>query len=99
MNSYNYIAGFSIPYEGGVQVSNRRNRASYDEFFLDSRVARMESDISYIKRDITELKEDVKEVKGDINKIRIKDFRLMFGALITTAVGLAGLMAKGFHWF
>jgi hypothetical protein len=27
------------------------------------------------------------------------DFRIMFSALITTALGLAALMAKGFHWF
>jgi uncharacterized coiled-coil protein SlyX len=27
------------------------------------------------------------------------NFRIMFGALITTALGLAALMAKGFHWF
>jgi len=27
------------------------------------------------------------------------DFRIMFGALITVALGLAALMAKGFHWF
>ena len=28
-----------------------------------------------------------------------RDFRIMFGALITAVVGLAALMAKGFHWF
>lgn len=27
-----------------------------------------------------------------------KDFRITFGAVITVALGLAGLMAKGFHW-
>jgi hypothetical protein len=26
------------------------------------------------------------------------DFRVLFGALIAIAVGLAGIMAKGFHW-
>jgi hypothetical protein len=26
------------------------------------------------------------------------DFRLLFGAIITLALGLGGLMAKGFHW-
>jgi len=26
-------------------------------------------------------------------------FRQLFGALIAVALGLAGLMAKGFHWF
>lgn len=28
-----------------------------------------------------------------------KNFRLLFGALIAVALGLASLMAKGFHWF
>jgi hypothetical protein len=27
------------------------------------------------------------------------DVRLIFGALIALALGLAGMMAKGFHWF
>lgn len=99
MNSYNYSWGFSVPYEEGIQVSSRRSQSSYNEYALDSRVARMESDISYIKRDITELKSDIKEVRDDIDKIRTTDFRIMFGALITTALGLAGLMARGFHWF
>ncbi|EET3689555.1 hypothetical protein FI740_003172 [Escherichia coli] len=79
-------------------MSNRRSQASRDEFALDSRVARMESDISYIKRDIEELKSDLKDVRDDIDKIRTTDFRLMFGALIATTLGLAGLMARGFHW-
>ncbi|HFG5186419.1 TPA: hypothetical protein ACTD06_000543 [Salmonella enterica subsp. enterica serovar Typhimurium] len=98
MNDYTYAAGFSIPYAGGVQVSNRRNQVRSDEFDLGGRVARMESDISYIKRDIAELKSDIKVVRGDIDKIRTTDFRIIFGALIATALGLAGLMARGFHW-
>lgn len=28
-----------------------------------------------------------------------RNFRILFGALITVALGLAGLLAKGFHWF
>jgi hypothetical protein len=28
-----------------------------------------------------------------------RDFRLLFGAIITVALGLAALMAKSFHWF
>jgi len=26
------------------------------------------------------------------------DFRLLFGAIIAVTLGLAALMAKGFHW-
>ncbi|HEY1934238.1 MAG TPA: hypothetical protein VGG99_19695 [Acetobacteraceae bacterium] len=28
-----------------------------------------------------------------------RNFRLLFGIIITVALGLAALMAKGFHWF
>jgi hypothetical protein len=30
---------------------------------------------------------------------RERDFRLLFGAIITVAIGLAALMGHGFHWF
>jgi hypothetical protein len=36
----------------------------------------------------------VKELRRDDRT----DFRLLFGAIIVVALGLAGLMAKGFHW-
>lgn len=71
MNSYSYSWGFSVPGEEAMQVSSRRSQASHDEFSLDSRVARIESDISYLKRDVAELKADVK----DMRNIDIKDIR------------------------
>ncbi|HCR58915.1 MAG TPA: hypothetical protein DIW62_14810 [Raoultella sp.] len=64
-------------------------------------MGRMESDISYIKRDINDVKDDIKDVRNDIKDIRKDmkgDFRLTFGALIAVALGLAGLMARGFGW-
>ncbi|MBE3263139.1 hypothetical protein IM264_10330 [Enterobacter cloacae complex sp. P34C] len=68
---------------------------------MDGRVARIESDISYIKRDIQDLKGDIKDVRSDIRDIRTDmrtDFRITFGALIAVALGLAGIMARGFGW-
>jgi hypothetical protein len=41
------------------------------------------------------------EVKHDFSQVRIereRDFRILFGALIFVALGLAGLMAKAFGW-
>ncbi|HCM7227019.1 TPA: hypothetical protein N3282_002399 [Klebsiella aerogenes] len=61
----------------------------------------MESDISYIKRDISDVKDDIKDVRNEIKDIRNdmkSDFRLTFGALIAVALGLAGIMARGFGW-
>lgn len=42
------------------------------------------------------------ELKTEMSGLRTEargDFRLLFGAIIAAALGLAGLMAKGFHWF
>jgi hypothetical protein len=53
-----------------------------------------EAHIEQIQSDLVEIKSDVREIKRDART----DFRLLFSALIFVAVGLAGLMAKGFHW-
>lgn len=54
--------------------------------------------MEYIQRDIADLKADVKELRRDVSSIRTTDFRLLFDATITVAIGLAALMAKGFGW-
>lgn len=62
---------------------------------LEARVARLEADVSHIRSDIAEMKSDIRDMRKDM----ATDFRLLFGCLIAVALGLAGLMAKGFHWF
>ena len=69
-----------------------------DDGGMEARVAKLEATTEYIQRDIKELKDDLRAVKNEISGIRTTDFRLIFGAIIAVAVGLAGLMAKGFHW-
>jgi hypothetical protein len=61
---------------------------------MHARIAKLESDVGHIQADVREIKDDLKEIKSDA-KI---DFRLLFGALIAAAIGLAGLMARGFGW-
>ena len=61
---------------------------------MEARIAKLESDVEYIKRDVGEIKIDVREARNDLRV----DFRLLFGALIVAVLGLATLMAKGFHW-
>ncbi|EKN5078636.1 hypothetical protein DYG74_21635, partial [Yersinia enterocolitica] len=63
------------------------------------------SDVEHIKKSLDEVKSDVREIKRDIrsefNEVKRDsktDFRLLFGAVIAVALGLSGLMAKGFHW-
>lgn len=70
-----------------------------DNGAMEARIAKLEVAVEYVQRDVAELKADVREVRKDIVGIRTTDFRILFGAIITVALGLAGLMAKGFHWF
>ncbi|MBV8888785.1 MAG: hypothetical protein JO267_16045 [Alphaproteobacteria bacterium] len=61
---------------------------------MEARVAKLEAHIAHIQHDLGEIKSDIREIRRDART----DFRLMFGAVIFVALGLAGLMAKGFHW-
>lgn len=61
---------------------------------MQARVAKLESDVEHMKNTLKEIKDDVREIKRDARS----DFRILFGAIIAVALGLAGLMAKGFHW-
>lgn len=72
---------------------------------MEARVAKLESDIDYIKRDIGEIKIELRDFKQDVRtefkevkQDMRSDFRILFGALIAAVLGLAGLMARGFHW-
>ncbi len=54
---------------------------------------------------LEEIARNTKETLGKIDArlIRVEDrqntdFRILFAAIITATLGLAALMAKGFHW-
>jgi hypothetical protein len=58
-----------------------------------------------VQSDIREIKEEFrafrKEVKDDFSAARKQseaNFRLLFGAIITVALGLSSVMAKRFGW-
>lgn len=68
---------------------------------METRVTRLESAIEHVHTDLRDIKQDVRDLRGEMNGMRGDarvDFRLLFGALITIAIGLAGLMARGFGW-
>lgn len=65
---------------------------------MESRVARLETAVEYVQRDIVEIKGYINALRHDVSGIRTTDFRITFGAIITVALGLAGLVAKGFGW-
>lgn len=61
---------------------------------MEHRVAKLEAAMEHVQQDIRDIKIDVREIKSHART----DSRLIFGALITVALGLAALMAHGFHW-
>ena len=61
---------------------------------MEARIAKLESAVTHIESDIKDLKSDAREIKRDARE----DFRILFGAIIVSALGLAALLAKGFHW-
>ena len=57
-------------------------------------IGKLEADMAHVQKDIGAMKTDI----GQIRERQDRDFRLLFGALISVALGLGGLMAKGFGW-
>jgi hypothetical protein len=72
---------------------------------MEARVAVLEEIASATKHAVAGLQQEVHDLRTETSRrdeaLRDAietDFRVMFGALITVALGLAALMAKGFHW-
>jgi hypothetical protein len=61
---------------------------------MEARVAKLEAAVEHIQRDTTDIKADLRGLRDLV----WSNFKLTFAALIAVAIGLAGLMAKGFHW-
>jgi len=61
---------------------------------MEARVAKLEAVVEHIQADIGDIKINIRGLRADARS----DFRILFGALITVALGLTGLIAKGFHW-
>ncbi len=70
-------------------------RPSSQDHAMESRIGVLEEIASSTKSTLRELRDDVRWVRDK----QETDFRIMFGVLITAALGLATLMARGFHWF
>ncbi len=61
---------------------------------MEPRVAELEATVEHVRSDIADIKGDLRALRGEART----DFRLLFGAIIVVALGLAGFMAKGLHW-
>lgn len=75
---------------------------------MEPRLHRLETDFGHLSRDMGRVEADVGHVKEtlkrmserleEIDERQQRDFRMLFGAVITVALGLGSLMAKGFGW-
>jgi hypothetical protein len=68
---------------------------------MEARVDKLEAAVEYIQQDVADVKIILRGYDGKVDSMRDRqerDFRIVFGAIIAVALGLAGLMAKGFHW-
>lgn len=84
------VVSFPLPHEKPKLTGDGNN----GDGRLEARVAKLEASVAHIERDIGEMKTDVRGLRSDART----DFRLLFGALIAVALGLAGMMARGFGW-
>ena len=88
--------------------SSRHNGGGNGGGGMEARVAKLEAGMEHVIRELGDVKQDIREIKGDIKSIHknMSDLRKDMNSgffrarteLIALAVGLAGLMAKGFHW-
>ena len=51
-----------------------------------------------IRADVRELRTEISGGMRGLRTTHDRDFRIVFGAMIAAALGLAWLMAHGFHW-
>ena len=61
---------------------------------LEPRVAKVEAAVEHIERDIADIKAEMRTMRANARS----DFRLLFGTIISVALGLAALLSKGLHW-
>lgn len=72
-----------------------------DNGAMEARIAKLEATSEFVRVQLTELRADQRtqaaELRTEIRELRA-DLKLLLGVVATVALGLAGLMAKGFHW-
>lgn len=62
---------------------------------MEARIAKLESSVTHIEKDISIISSDISGIRKEMRE----DFRIGIGFTIAAILGLAGLIAKGFHWF
>jgi len=73
---------------------------------MEARLAVLEEIAAATKASIADFRQELRALRAETSQrderlrdAQERDFRILFSALISVAVGLAAMMAKGFHWF
>ncbi len=61
---------------------------------MEARLAKVEAAVEYVQRDMSDIKIDIRRIRDALDS----NLRLYFAALIFVALGLSGIMARGFGW-
>ena len=61
---------------------------------MEARIAKLEAHTEHIQREVGEVKADLRALARKVDAHLL----ILGGTLIASSVGLAGLLAKGFHW-
>ncbi len=83
---------YKVAMEARVAVLERiaeQNHAAFRDLRTDMRDFRAE---------MREMRQEMQAGFNEARRIHERDFRITFGALIITAIGLAGLIARSAHW-
>jgi len=58
----------------------------------------LRTDMRDFRAEMREMRQEMQAGFNEARRIHERDFRINFGALIITAIGLAGLIARSAHW-
>jgi len=72
-------------------------RAEIDAFRSELR-SELHSEVSGLRSEMGELRSELHSEVSELRRTHDRDFRLTFGAIVTTALGLAALIAHVAHW-
>ena len=61
---------------------------------MEARLAKVEAAVEYVQRDMSDIKIDIRRIRDALDS----NLRLYFAALIFVALGLSGIMVRGFGW-
>lgn len=83
-----------IPWKGSSLPPVDSSGGPPNDGGMEARVAKLETNVEHIVEILRDMKQDVRDIRNE-QKL---DLKLIFGTIIATTLGLAGIMAKGFGW-